>query len=74
MKSRMAGWARTWWLAALSLLMTSGGVPAGATSPVEPLASKPLTPASSKVGVSGSCGERLARLVAASARTLPLRP
>src|SRR5436190_8915170 len=54
---------------ALSLSTISGGVPLGAATPYQALASKPGTK-SPTVGTSGSAGERAA-VATAKARTLP---
>src|SRR5437763_1434207 len=50
--------------------MTSGGVPAGAAKTYHAVASKPGKPASSAVGTSGNCSERLL-LVTARPRSWP---
>ena len=50
--------------AALSLAITSGGVPPGATMPNQPVDSKPGSPDSAKVGISGICGNRVAEEIA----------
>ena len=46
--------------AAFNLLITSGGVPAGATIPNQPTDSKPLRPCSASGGTSGRKTTRLA--------------
>jgi hypothetical protein len=57
---------------ALSLPTIGLGVAAGATIPLQLVASKPGTPASAKVGMSGAPPERLVE-VTAIALTLPAR-
>src|SRR5262249_56885961 len=54
-----AGRFRVFRQAALSLAMTSGGVPAGAARPFQAQASKSATPPSATVGTSGSAAIRL---------------
>ena len=56
----------------LSLPTIGAGVPAGTTTPVNSVATKPGTPASTMVGSSGASGLRVA-LVTPSARSLPSR-
>src|SRR5688572_8325128 len=53
-----------------SLAMMSCGNPAGPAKPIHELISKPLTPASSIVGICGTCGSRVS-VVTPSARSLP---
>ncbi len=54
----------------------SGAKPAGATTPYQKTPSKPSTPRLSKVGTSGSMGERLvtAKPVSRPSRTSPAEP
>src|SRR5207244_11711175 len=59
-------------ISALSLAITSVGVPAGAKKANQLLMSNPGTPASSIVGTSGVAAERRV-VVTASARSLPER-
>src|SRR3954452_4891308 len=61
-----------WLISLLSLAITSAAVPAGAKKANQLLMSKPGTPASAIVGISGADGERWV-LVTASARSLPER-
>ncbi|MNI82934.1 hypothetical protein D3C73_1396960 [compost metagenome] len=56
--------------ASLNCFSTAGGVPFGASSPVNVAASMPCTPASANVGTSGIDGTRLA-VVTANARKRP---
>src|SRR5215467_8956579 len=66
----MSGDAITALSAAVSLLTTSFGVPAGTENTPQPAASKPATPASAIGGMSGADGSRVA-VDTPSARTLP---
>ena len=50
----------------------AAGVPAGASTPNQVTASKPLNPDSASVGTSGSCAERWAEVMAMTL-SLPLR-
>ena len=59
-RSRTSGMATLFCPAALSALITAGGVPAGATKPRKPPASNPGTPDSAMVGTSGRPSKRFA--------------
>ncbi|MCY1188594.1 hypothetical protein D9M73_297220 [compost metagenome] len=56
--SLISGWPRISEIAVFSLWMRSGGTPLGAATTNHWLASKPGTPASSKVGTLGSASTR----------------
>ena len=58
-------------MSALSFLVTSGGVSAGASTPYQMPTSNPGNPDSATVGSWGTSGERLV-LVTASSRSRPL--
>src|ERR1019366_2172177 len=62
--------ARLSFIERLGLGTDSGGVPAGATTPVQASTVKSAKPLSTRVGTSGSSGQRSARATA-SGRTLP---
>src|SRR5262245_66351100 len=64
MRSMISGSFRTDTKAALSVAITSGGVPTGATMPNQPFDSKPGRPDSAKVGISGKRAKRLADEIA----------
>ena len=68
--SRSSGSSSACRMAALSLSITAGGVPAGAKMPSHALTSKPGTPDSAIVGSSGAPGKRRA-VDTARPRTLP---
>jgi hypothetical protein len=68
----MAGVATPLVIAALSWAMTSGGVPAGAMTPIQEPAMKSGTPLSIMVGTSGSSGSRCG-VATPSRRMLPSR-
>jgi hypothetical protein len=68
--SRIAALCSALLVAALSLSITSRGVPAGAMRPVTLIGPKAAKPTSAAVGTSGSIGARLSD-VTSSARSLP---
>src|SRR5215467_5309729 len=60
MRSTTSGSLSTFTNAVLRVVITSAGVPAGATMPNQPFDSKPGSPDSAKVGICSNRGNRLA--------------
>lgn len=59
----------TWLTAPLSRSSTACGVPAGANTPNQVVASKPASPVSAMVGTSGNCGLRMAPVTPSALRS-----